>query len=419
MNDRKNLKKKLFTQGPKLVLAALVLGFCLLVGISSLPLLADGLQVLDPAKPETWGAALKTIDAGYAQGLLSGSGAANTLDPTQSRVETMDEKIKSAFVDMNGLATGALGQRELNAIVKLDNGYITAYLNEKQDLTQQVAKTVEFSQFVQQQEKHFVFVMAPHLINKYNAMLPAGVVDYFNQMADEFLQALAAAGVSTMDLREMMYQEGFDHYGGFFRTDHHWTPQAASWANDRVMRQMNEWGWLNTADLSLTPDSFAVVPDGVRFYGTAAERTGEAFAGTPDTLYSVEPTAEVSLFTKRYDEEQFSSPVPFAAVYRDWQYAEYDRVYGPDAYYLYKTSYEMNVLNETAPADNSMMLICDSFGVPFQSFASCYVRQLTSFDGRQHPDLSASVEQSDIVMVLFNPSSLDIRTENQTIFNFR
>lgn len=419
MNEKTRLKNKMFDILPKLLLCVLVLGFCLFVGAASIHLFLGGMQGFNIFKPSTYGQARKAIDSAYAAGLLAAEeNPQKANDPTKPQTKTMDGALKSTFVDINGLATKALGQRELNSIIKLDNGYITAYLPQPQDLAHQLQKTAQLNQFVQEKGGKFVFVMAPHLINKYQPLLPPGFVDYFNQTADEFLAGLAAAGVATIDLREIMHSQGFEHYAGFFSTDHHWTPAAASWANDRVMRQMMEWGWLNAPQLDILPEDFAVVNQGVSFYGTAAERTGQAFAGQADILQCVQPKMDVPLSTKRYGEEQFSGPVPFEAVYRDWQHAEPGRVYGPDAYYLYKTTYEMTVLNENAPADNHITFICDSFGVPFQSFTSCYVKQLTAFDARQHTDIAPAVEQSDIVMVLFNPSSLDIATENQTIFNF-
>ncbi len=397
---------------PGLVLAVLVMGFCLFVGASSIGLLAQGLRAENPHS---------AIDEAYQtrmfQDAAPAPGAAATNDPTAPHIKSLMETLHDAFVDINGLATGAMGQRELNGVVKLNNGYISAYLPEKQDLAQQVAKTVEFSQFVQGQGKQFVFVMAPHLISKFQPLLPVGVADYHNEMADEFLQALAQAGVPAIDLRQMMRDEGFDHYGGFFRTDHHWTPAAANWASHRVMRELAAWGWMPPP--TVRPDDFAITQEGVRFYGTAAARTGEAFAGEADVLPCLSPVADIPLYTKRYSEENFSGPISFNAAYRDWQAADYTRVYGPDAYYLYKSTYQMNVLNENAAAGTSLLLVCDSFGVPFQSFAAAYVRTLTSFDGRSHPELTPAVAQSDIVMVLYNPSSLDIRTENQGIFNFQ
>lgn len=413
-------KKNRFDLWPKLVLGVLVMGFCLFVGIRSLGLFTGSLSLLNPTDPSTYVAVRNNMDEAYAyQMFADNTPDEEKNDPTASKPQkSVETQLRDAFVDINGMATDALGQRELNGVIKLDNGYITAYLPEKLDLSYQVQKTVEFYQYSQGLGKQFVFVMAPHLIDKYQPMLPAGFVDYFNEMADEFLLALDAAGVPSIDLRAQMQEAGYDHYGGFFRTDHHWTPALAAWANDRVVRTLHEWGWLNTSGITLTPEDFEQRYEGVAFYGTAAQRTGEAFAGASDTLTCLLPKQDIQLQTRRYNEEQYGS-INFEATYRDWQYAEYDRTYGPDAYYLYKSAYDITVLNEGAAVQNSVTMVCDSFGVPYQSFMSAYVRQLTCFDGRTHPDLAPAVEQSDIVMVLFNPSSLDIRTENASIFNFR
>lgn len=411
---------------PLRILALLVVGFCLLVGGGSFHLVLESVGMIDPRDPATFAAAREAMDTGYAKGLFAEPAtqapqAAEGEEPVQAESRpSLQSQLQDAFVDINGMATGALGQRELNGVVKLDNGYITQYLTEKQDLSHQIAKTVELWSYVQSQGKQFVFVMAPHLISKYQPLLPAGVTDCHNEMADEFLAALAANGVPYIDLRELMQNEGYDHYEGFFHTDHHWKPHTAAWAADRTMRTLQGWGWLNTAELGVTPEAFGQAYEGQPFYGTAAERTGHAFAGQPDVLECLVPSYETVLSIRHYvNESEFSAPMSMEELYRGFaQHAQPGQTLGPDAYYLYSTAYETVVRNEQASADNSITLVCDSFGVSFQSFMSCYTRQLIAFDGRVHPDLAPAIDQSDIVMVLLNPQSLDIRTENTEIFSF-
>ncbi len=427
-------KKDRFASWPKRVLALVVMGFCLFVGIDNSHLLLDGLALLKPLEPGSYGLVRQSVDEAYTQRLFSGrqpaapppaasmggeSGAEAPPPEEDGGENTVNALLKDAFLGINGLATGAMGQRELNGIVKLDNGYICPYLSEKQDLGYQISKTLELARRAEQNGSKFVFVMAPHQIDKYDPQLPSGVTDVRNEMADDFLAALGEAGVASIDIRELMRAEGFNHYAGFFRTDHHWTPQTSVWAVDRVMRELEAWGWLDTEGIDLSLDDFGAVGEGVRFYGTNAERTGAAFAGEPpDTLYNVLPNEELTLRLRPYDGAEYDEPVSFEAAFRNWQYAVYDEVQGPDAYYLYKTLYDYHVLNESAPIQSNLTLICDSFGVPFQSFAACYVEELYCFQGRQHPDMLSSIQRSDIVMVLYTPNSLDILDEDSGIFEF-
>lgn len=427
---------------PNRLLALLVLGSCLFIGISSAHLLVEDLRLWDPLDPATYAQLRDSLDADYTQRLFSrpqpaassnggssgvqaGPGPQQNQEgqPNTQQAAEDDNPIKKALLGMNAMASQALGARELNGVIKLDNGYITATLTEKQDLSHQVNKTVEFSQFVEEQGKRFVFVMAPHLIDKYDPMLPTGHTDYHNEMADEFLAALAEAGVASIDVRELMHEAELNHYGGFFRTDHHWKPETAAWATDAVMRELEEWGWLDTGGITTTPEDFETAHEPVSFYGTAAERASQAFAGEADSMNCIVPTqdAAVELHWKHFEKssDEYSSEKEFEVLYRDWQYAEYDKTLEASAYYLNKTMYENSVMNAEAPIKNHLMLVCDSFGVPFQSFAACYMEEVTAFEGRWHVDFAGPVQQSDIVMVLYNPSSLDIRTDNQTIFEFR
>ena len=114
-----------------------------------------------------------------------------------------------------------------NHVVKLSNGMLN-FVNLgaiPTDCSCNGEKTVAFQQTLAEQGIPSLYVVAPQKIGRDADVLPTGVHNYGNEAADTFLTALDAAGTDYLDLRPV-FEATEDYDSWFFRTDHHWKPEA-------------------------------------------------------------------------------------------------------------------------------------------------------------------------------------------------
>ena len=116
-------------------------------------------------------------------------------------------------------------------VVRLSTGALNfAYLSsDPADMTGLADSLNTFGDNLAQRDIPLLFVAAPQKVEAGKDLLPPGLTDYNNPNADQFLSLLEAHGTDTVDLRPL-FEETEDYSSWFFRTDHHWKPEAAFYA---------------------------------------------------------------------------------------------------------------------------------------------------------------------------------------------
>ncbi|MCL1897081.1 MAG: hypothetical protein FWG03_11130 [Clostridiales bacterium] len=273
---------------------------------------------------------------------------------------------KGGYINLNGLMARAMGQRYMNEAVKLDNGHLINGPNIRRDLTRGAGQITKIYERQKEKGAGFLYVAAPNQLPVNQDLLPAGFADYSNQNADDLFNMLGKNGVPAMDLREKLIEEGIDHSGAFFVTDHHWTPETGFWAYTKTIEYFVQAGLIDPVDPMYTDIgeyNIEVYEDLV--LGTEGRRTGKYFAGFDDISvitpkFETDITVEIpalSLFEKgpfeqiAFDREQLR-PEYFVSE----PYAAYG--HGSQGYIHYE--------NEEAPVNLKILAIGDSFSnVPF------------------------------------------------------
>ena len=115
---------------------------------------------------------------------------------------------KFRFVNLNGAVRNLLGQREMNGVVKLNNGYLlTTFGYVSDEYLQECADSVAvFDRYLENRGTRLVYASTPYTSSKYDPQLPAGVSDYGNDNIDRFLEMLDTLDVDTIDFRETMHR---------------------------------------------------------------------------------------------------------------------------------------------------------------------------------------------------------------------
>ena len=192
--------------------------------------------------------------------------------------------LKTSFVEVNGLAKRICGQREMNGVTKLDNGWLATLNGQiaQQDLDRYADFIKRYSDYCEQHGAKLLYVQPAYTISKYDPELPVGDEDHTNDNIDYLNKALHDRDISVIDLRECMHDDGIDQYGMYYKTDHHWTTEGAFYAYQHIV------DWITDAtgcqvDKRLTClDDYNIVKYHRYHLGSYGQRTGRFFAGIDD-----------------------------------------------------------------------------------------------------------------------------------------
>lgn len=322
---------------------------------------------------------------------------------------------KGTYINLNGLMAKGLDQTMLNDRVLLKNGLL-ASVSETGPTDSEIRKAAEnlirFCQLQQETGGHFLFVMAPSKISKYEDVLPVGYTDTDNDTADRLVALLKDGDVPVLDLRETLHEEGILWEEAFFTTDHHWRPQTGFLAFREIAKTLTEIGAAEAVDPFYTDESnytFHTFED--TFLGSAGKRTGIHFAGIDESVFIAPnfstdihltiPELELDLrgayqdiSYHQYSEMDLSNPNPFK-----------DNMYG---LYGWGDTALTHWRNDSAGVEERILLIGDSFAnVPFSlmpiCFSSCDEMDMRHF--REDFSEYHREYQPQTVIILINPNN--------------
>ena len=323
--------------------------------------------------------------------------------------------LKYEALDLNGAFRRLFGQREMNGIVRMDNGYLTASMEsmEPQVIAERAQKVAQLRDELEARGIAFLFVEPPFKVDPEDPQMPAGETDFTNRNIDMFLAELAAQNVPAMDLRAQIRADGLDYYSLFYGSDHHWTVPAGFYGARQIMDWLEQATGKEIPDAVQDPASYRSEYYEDQFVGTWALRTGEIFGGRDDfeillpefetrlkeTAEGREGTfTEILMHTKPLEEK---TPKPLTA------YAEVL----DDA--------SLSTTNLLAENDMKVMFISDSFGLATGPYLALGVQDLIWVSSYDPAGVAAAVEavQPDAV-VLMQYAQLNLIEEKSYNFGY-
>jgi len=195
----------------------------------------------------------------------------------------------------------------------------------------------------------------------------------------------------------------------FYKTDHHWNTTGAFVAFQTVCDKLQE----------MFPDEIIVGEKtherswGIEkyediFLGSQGKRVGVFFGGTDDFLYYY-PKFETDMATylKKYNIYKNGS---FEDVLTKKEYLDKPNYFNENTYVTYiGGDYPLyQHINYNSTSNLKILIIKDSFSLPFQSFLSSIFSEIVVIDPRHFTDFSVaeyiSESKPDVVLMLINPT---------------
>ncbi len=328
----------------------------------------------------------------------------------QSNVDKQFNTIpfRHEFINVFGAAQNALQRKYIEdpgkqTVVKLNNDYLT-FIDERPADPQVIKNLLKFNRYLKNLGIPLLYVQAPYKINKYDPQLPAGVIEYGNQNADETLAALSKAGIDVLDLRTKINDSNLDHYSLFFKTDHHWLPEAGLWAFGQVGERLNKRYDFQIPKKYFDANNYEYRTYEDWFLGSIGKRMGVYYGGVDDFTI-ITPKFETNLTFhipkfKVLREGSFEKTVfNFDKLEKDYFTANVYATYtGGDP--------PLNtIFNNQFPQGKSALLLRDSFACPFSPFLALGCSRLDVVDLRRFKSsLLNYIEkiQPDVVIIMYN-----------------
>lgn len=344
-------------------------------------------------------------------------GYGKVVELTEKAETVFNEQIygKDEFVDVYGLAQRILFKNYLEDsndptrdVVKLKNGMLT-FLQKKEDMVTRANHIAELQKNISEEGIPFIYIQAPYKIRD-NAELPKGLIDYANENANVLLKTLNEQQVETMDLRE--YFKEMPIQEEYFITDHHWKIKTAFEAVNYISEILNNEYNFNTDNFYTDINHYHITTQENAYLGSIGKRNGKFYGGLDDFEYIV-PNFETQLSVNKSGDVKngsFEDTIIVKDLLSD------DILLNKYACYFGGDFPEIIIQNETSTSNKKILIIQDSYGLPFSSFLSLRVKELRTIDLRHFEGKEIEYIKEykpDIVLMIYNPSSFYIEKNFQ------
>lgn len=308
---------------------------------------------------------------------------------------------KFQFINLNGAARNLLGQREMNGILKLNNGHLILPQAKMSDeeIKNYAEEVIKYADFCKSLDKTFVFVQPILKVDEYNKQLPMGVKDYSNENINEFLEYLKTADIEVLDIRECMKNDGMDLYDYTYVTDHHWTSIGCFFAFIQITDWIENKTGIKADSKVVDINNYVVITYPKWHLGSYGQRTGQYFAGIDDYDLII-PSFDVSFVEADGTKHSFYEQVVNEEVFE---------IRDVTSRYTYDWALRMPSGIATTSQDLSLLFVTDSYATEMAPYLKL---AYSDFYYQYYPyglnaDYVIQTDPDIIVLMPFNTSTFD------------
>ena len=299
------------------------------------------------------------------------------------------------FIQLYGGVQRLSGRRMIqdmvagNTVAKLSTGALnfvnlgTAGQVDQEAVGRRAQATAELAAKLEVRGIHYLYIAAPQKIQRGAELLPRGLEESGNATCDAYLAELDRLGVDYLDLRPVFESNGI-YSNWFFRTDHHWKPEAAFFAWQYLSGELDLRYGYETPSILTNPNNWSTRVLDDFFLGSQGKRVGSLYAGV--------------CFPERVEE-------------RDWFNGN------PYTYYSGGDYAMATMVNHNNPKGPKVVLLRESFSCALAPFLALSCSELTTIDLRYFSgDLMDTIRElePDLVLTLYTASSTGL----DNMFNF-
>ena len=317
--------------------------------------------------------------------------------------------LKENFINLNGFFLRITGRNHYNNVTRLKNGMLTYGSLPEIDMQPFADGITEFDAYLKENGIDYIYVLAPIKCDLGNTLVYTGSVNFSNQNADKLLKGFGK-DVSYIDLRPYLVSDPDLVKKYFYVTDHHWNTDGAFEAFKIFLSQLNEKYPDANIDMSLIDkDNWDVTTYEKCFLGSHGKRVGKYYAGIDDfLLYTPKFETQMSMYVPKY--KAYYEGTFKESVFVKEEYVTNKNFFNETPYVAYiGGDYPIvHHRNPNASSDLKILILKDSFALPFQSFLSCAFKEIDVVDPRYFTECTlaeyVAISKPDLVITLMNPS---------------
>lgn len=255
-----------------------------------------------------------------------------------------------------------------------------------------------------------LYLQAPNKYIEGYTEFPLGMDSAATANADAMLRLLEEGGTSAVSFRRVLADTAFDPSLMFYRTDHHWTTQAAFSAYGYAVSYINEAYGFGLDAAKTEADAWEALSFDDYFLGSQGRRVSAALCGLDDyTCLLPRFQTSYEIFNMYASEESPQWKGTFReTIIRDQLLLSDDVTENRYASYFQYDFGHLRIENQEVSNGLTVAVVKDSFALPFTAFLStCFqtthMMDLRGFSGNLTDTLLEI--QPDLVIILYGNAS--------------
>ena len=377
-------------------------------------LIGSGILTLGTKVKPIAKATLSGIQSGYASNGLGGA-----IEGAISGLESgVNENVfaRTSYIDLFGLTSKLLNKKYIietnitNSVVKDNNGHLqfVCFPVDTQPYVDEIAEVKAAADAI---GSPLLYVQTPLKTIEGYVKMPIGITDYANSNTDTFMEELEVADIDTIDLRNNMDIEHLDYSTMFYNTDHHWRTETAFWAVGEVVNYLKE-----TTGIDLDPNNFYTNSKNYTsvlyedsFLGSQGRRVGKYYGGVDDYTLILPDYETNYTVTINKSNSSTTTEGTFEETIVKYHLLNTEDIFtNRYAAYWGADFPEVIVENHLADKDFKVLILKDSFGLPFSAFLSTMVSETRLLDTRYYDgDVAQYVKEYNPDLVLYVYKSIN------------